>query len=80
MSLVCFVTQVLSTLRVRPPRARKGHPYLPRFACADRPFRAPFGKGTHPLHLLPLAGVGQGQGVSQKRHSQTISKLNPLNF
>src|SRR5271168_4387359 len=34
MSPVCFVTEVLSTLRSSAPRARKGVPRLPRFACA----------------------------------------------
>src|SRR5271154_3511742 len=41
MSPVCFVTQVLSTLRGSAPVARrKGIPNLPRFACADRPLAA----------------------------------------
>jgi hypothetical protein len=55
MSLVCFVTQVLSTLMDSVPGARKSHLYLPRCACADRAnCRPPFGKGIRLLHLPPL--------------------------
>src|SRR5271168_4866062 len=57
MSPVCFVTEVLSTLRDSVPGARKRHPNLPRCACADRPAAAlhfvPGGE-PHLLHLPPL--------------------------
>ena len=62
-----------SLLRGSAPGARKGHLHLPRFACADR-LRRPFGGRNPPLALATPAGVGLGQGVSQKRHSQTIQR------
>ena len=31
-----------------------------------RPPTAPFGKGTHPLHLLPLAGVGRAKACLRR--------------
>ena len=64
---------------VRPPGARKEHPHLPRFACADRLRRLRCAPGGNPpLALAAPAGVGQGQGVSVKRHGQTIQKLNRM--
>ena len=36
--------------------------------------RSPFGEGIRLLRLLPLAGVGQGQGVFENKHSQTIQE------
>ena len=42
-----------SPLRSSAPGARNSHLYLPRFACADRPSGAPFGKGIRQLHLPP---------------------------
>src|SRR5271156_794595 len=57
MSPVCFVTQVLSTLRSFAPRARKPLPNLPRFACADLRCASPSAllRVGIPLglHLLP---------------------------
>ena len=35
---------------------------------------APAGKGIRLLQLLPFAGVGQGQGVFENKHSQTIQE------
>jgi hypothetical protein len=57
MSLVCFVTQVLSTLRDSVPGARKKHPNLPRCACADRPAAAPSG-----LPAISVAHYGEQNG------------------
>jgi len=76
MSLVCFVTQVLSTLRSSAPGARKGSPNsLPRFACADLAVLATHCVrvgDTPPLAFAALAGVGQGQGVFVSKHSTAI--------
>ena len=35
---------------------------------------APAGKGIRLLRLLPLAGVGQGQGVFENKHNQIIQE------
>src|ERR1700730_10824555 len=77
MSLVCFVTQVLSTLRDSVPGARQEAPQssalrLCRPACGRPPLRS--GWGTPPLALAAPAGVGQGQGVFVSKHSTAIPK------
>ena len=60
---------------VRHPRARKSHLHLLRFACADRAKNArPSGKESGSCALLSLGGVGQGQGVFENKHSQTIQE------
>ena len=59
--------------------ARKGHPHLPRFACADRPTAA-LREELRPLHLLTPAGVGLGQGVFKNKHSGTIAKHRALGY
>src|SRR5271155_1998124 len=57
MSPVCFVTEVLSTLRSFAPPACKPLPNLPRFACADLRYAPPSAllRVGIPLglHLLP---------------------------
>ena len=56
------------------PGARKSHLYLPRFACADRAkYARPLGKESDSALASP-AGVGQGQGVFEHKHSQTIER------
>ena len=88
MSLVCFVTPVLSTLRDSVPGARKSHLYLPRSTTPtgkERPpgtpvalvqtgLRPPNGERNPALALAAPAGVGQGQGVFENKHSQTIQE------
>ncbi len=68
-------------LRDSVPGARKRHPNLPHFVCADLRFAPPFsfrltpplqGWGTPPLALAAPAGVGQGQGVFVSKHSTAI--------
>src|SRR5271154_6844884 len=83
MSLVCFVTQVLSTLRDSVPGARQEAPQSSALRLCRPPLRyapstpliAPFqGWGTPPLALAAPAGVGQGQGVFVSKHSTAIHK------
>jgi len=70
VTLVCFVTQVLSTLRGSASLARKGHLHLPRFACADRPS----GKESAPCTCyLRRRGPGPRR-VCENSHSRTIQK------
>jgi hypothetical protein len=82
MSLVCFVTQVLSTLRDSVPGARKECPQSSALALVQtsaslRPFRSGCrlhckGGDTPLLALAAPAGVGQGQGVFVRKHSTAI--------
>jgi hypothetical protein len=55
------------------PGARKSHLYLPRFACADR-LAAALRERNPALALASPAGVGQGQGVFEHKHSQTTER------
>jgi hypothetical protein len=56
--------------------ARKRHPNLPRFACADlrllRSLHSVSRVGNPPLALAASAGMGQGQGVFVSKHSTAI--------
>jgi len=62
------------------PRAHKAMEKAPCSSKYSLPpsFGWPTATFTTPLHLLPIAGVGQGQGVFVSKHSTAISKRGNL--
>src|SRR5271154_3845370 len=89
MSLVCFVTQVLSTLRSFAPRACKGFPAVFRaalvqtlaaLALASPPSALPTRVGDSPLLALAThTRMAGGQGVSV-RTAKPFNSLGATNM
>ena len=78
MSLVCFVTQVLSTLRGSASGARKRPPNLPRFACADLRFEGSEPKYRKPDGLFPFVRLKSHNGEQYPMAEVFVQEITKL--